>query len=255
VAEAEQRSGRSLQGRVRALVALPFVGLVLTGLAAAGGVAPARLRMPAFHLLVACSGVVGTVLVSRVLARRRHRQRRLDVRWGVRLRKPLWIKLEMLGLVLAFAGLLAAVPAAAGLGSVSVGVLLAMSAIAGSGLFVDKMMAPADLTLEDDGLRMHLGAVSFRVPWELITRVEGIGPDHFKGIQLDFADRAAVVASTAPTTPAARARVERMLTTARRGDGASFFLMPWTAGLDGVVLERAIQAGRLRGPQRGTGLN
>jgi hypothetical protein len=254
VAEAEQRSGGRLRARLRALLGLPFVGLAAVGLAAGAGVFPARLRMLALHLVVACLGVGCTVVVSRLLARRRQRQRRRqNVRWGVRLRPPLWIKLEMLGLVLAFAGLLAALPAAVGLSSVSVGVLLAMAAVGGTGLFGGKLLAP-DLTLEDDGLRIHVGAVSCQVGWDLITRVEAIGPDHFTGLQLFLSDRAAVVASTAPATPAARAEIEGLLST-RRGDGASLYMFPWTAGLDGVVLERAIQSGRRREPQRGTGLN
>jgi hypothetical protein len=237
------------------MVALPFIGLALTVLAARAGVRPARLFMVALHLLIAGLSGAGSILMTRVLARRARRQRKTGVPWGVRLRRPLWVRLDVLSITLWAGGLLAALPAAAGLSSVSVGVLLTLSVVGLGTMFGDTLMSPGDLTFEDAGLRMHLGAVSFQVPWELISRVEPVGPDQYRVVQLHISDRAALVASTDPATGSARAKIERRLAAARKGTGVSILTMPWTAGLDGVVLQRAIEAGRRREPQRGGALN
>ncbi|HXJ21850.1 MAG TPA: hypothetical protein VMT03_16615, partial [Polyangia bacterium] len=218
------------------------------------GVRPARLGMLSFHLLISGLGAVVSRLTGRALARRARRQRREAVPWDVRLRRPSWIELEMSGMLLWGAGLLAALPAAAGLSSVSVGVLLTLVVMVEVPLLSDAFMSPVDLTFQVGGLRMHLGAVSFQVPWELITRVEPVGPDHHRVFNLHLADRAALIASTTPPTASARARVERLLSM-RRGSGVSLLVPLWTAGVDGLVLERAIEAGRRQESRRGGALN
>jgi hypothetical protein len=254
VAEADQGAGGRWRRRVRVAVALPFFGLALVGLALAAGVRPARLSMLAFHLLLSGVGAAVSILTGRALGRRARRQRRNGIAWDVRLRRPMWVKLEFSGMLVWGAGLLAALPAAAGLGAVSVGVLLTLLVMVGLPGLSDALMSPVDLTFEDAGLRMHKGAVSFQVPWELISHVEAVGPEHYRALNLHIADRSAVVASTVPATTSSRARVERILSD-RKGSGASLLMMTWTAGVDGLVLERAIEAGRRREPQRGGALN
>ena len=205
---------------------LPFIGLALAGLAMVAGVRPARLGMLAFHLLISGVGGVASTLTGRALARRARRQRSTVVAWEVRLRRPQWVKLEMFGMLLWGAGLLAALPAAAGLSSVSVGVLLTLLVMVGVPALSDLFVSPVDLTFEVGGLLMHLGAVSFQVPWALITRVEPVGPDHYRMLNLHIADRAASIASATPATPSA--------------------FSEWTVGLAPATLARAIRDGAAR---------
>jgi hypothetical protein len=254
VAEADQGSEQRQRRRVHLLRRLPFAGLALTALAVAAGVSLARVRVLALDLAIACLATAVWNLTGRAQRRRARQQRRAEVPRGVRLRQPLWTKLDFLGVGLWVAGLAAALPASVGLTSVSVGVLLTVSAISIATTFSKTLMSPADLTFEEAGLRMHLGTVSFLVPWKAIARVEAVGPDHHRVVNLHIADRAALVASTVPATAAARQGVEAVLST-RKGAGVSLLMMPWTAGLDGVVLERAIEAERQPEPQRGGALN
>jgi hypothetical protein len=254
VAEAASRSEARQRRGVRLFLGLPFAALAVTALAVASGVPRARVRVLALDLLIACLATAVGLLVGRAHRRRARRQRGSEVPRGVRLRRPLWIRLDLACVALSAAGLLAALPAWAGWGSVSAGVLLTVSVIGGATMFSDTLMSPVELTFEEAGLRMHLGATSFQVPWPMITRVEAVGPEGYRCVTLHVADREAVVASTAPPTASARARVERLLSSRKRA-GVSLLMMPWTAGLDGLVLERAIQAERPQEPRRGGALN
>lgn len=254
MAEAASRSEARWRRGVRLFFGLPFAALAMTALAVMSGVPGTRVRVLALDLLIACLASATWLLVTRAQRRRARRQRVGDVPRGVRLRRPLWIKLDIVCLPLSLSGLLAAVPASAGWGSVSVGVLLTVAAIGGFSMFSGGLMPPVELTFEEDGLRMHLGTTSFRVPWPTITRVEPMGPETYRCINLHVADREALLASTAPPTAAARARIERLLSGRQRG-ATSLLMMPWTGGMDGVVLERAIEAERRREPRRGGALN
>ena len=103
-------------------------------------------------------------------------------------------------------------------------------------------MTPTALTFDERGLWTHFHGVSLLVPWNVITHVQAEGPDYFKMLMLHISDRDPVLASVQPATDRGRKRAEMALTGKRAG--ATLMLMPWTAGLDGVALERAIAKGR-----------
>jgi len=206
------------------------------------GVRPARVRVLAAELALAAAGSGYVWLVVRATARRARRQRTRGLRWGVRLKEPLWLRLHEPALTVAIGALLAALPAALGFPGFSLGVFLPVALIGlGSELFTG-MLTPAGLTFQEPGLRVHFRRFTILVPWNEIARIDTMGPDHFTALLVRVADRARITASVEPATPAARRGAD--LAIEKQGAGASLMLMPWTAGVDGIALMQALEAAR-----------
>ena len=222
-------------------VAASFLALAAVLVAMGLGVSPVRLGPVAAFLMVWAGSAGYVALATRARRRRAFRLRSLPVPRGVRLRKPFWIRLDG---PLTFLGLIAALGAiVAGLGfpGVGVGVLLALGLIVGFGFLIPGEPR-GGLTFEDDGMRLHIGAVHCLVPWSSISDIEAIGPEGFVMLRMAIADPQGVVDSVSPDTPRNRERFRRLV----QGIGSSHGVMllhPWTAGLDGQTLERAIREG------------
>jgi hypothetical protein len=139
--------------------------------------------------------------------------------------------------VLDLAAVVGAIVAAIGFPQVALGIALALGGFVTFGF---TMFRGPDLTIEPAGLRFHYGAAHFLVPWPAIRVVESFGPDHHQMVRLGIADLDGVRDSVSPDTPRNRKRV-------RDAFGLSqdeILLMPWTAGIDGQTLERAIREGQ-----------
>ena len=222
--------------------ALPWLGLAAVGLAVALGVPPARVRVLAAELTLAAAGSGYVWLVGRASVRRARGQRSGGLRWGVRLKKPLWLRLHEPALMLAIGALLATLPAALGFPGLSIGVFLPLAVIGlGSELFSD-MLTPPGLTFQEPGLRVHCRRFTILLPWNDIARIDTVGPDHFTALMVRLTDRARITASVEPATPSARRGAD--LAIQKEGSGASLMLMPWTAGVDGMALMQALEAAR-----------
>lgn len=229
--------------RLRLIFGLPWIGLASVALAWTAGVSGSRLSALTIELGASATGTLFLSTIRRASARRARRQRATDLPWGVRLTKPLWMRAEEPAVAVALGGLLAALPAAFGLRSVSIGVFLTL-ALVGAALFLFAgTLTPSGLTFEQRGLWAHLMGVSFLVPWDAVARVEVAGPDHRPFLTLHIRDQEPVLASVQPATARARRRAEMALSAGKRPRGM-LVMLPWTAGVDGTALERAIEKGR-----------
>jgi hypothetical protein len=169
------------------------------------------------------------------------RQRNTEIPWDVRLTRPLWMSLSYPLFGLWAGSIVGTVVAALGFPGVGVGCLLTLVGFLGIPSFMDFGMSPRGLTFEPDGLRLHIRGGSFVVPWTTIARVEGIGPEHFQMTTIHLRDTNTLIGSATPNTARVRARVETFVRTAQTPDRKLLFA-PWTAGMDGATLVRAIGA-------------
>lgn len=157
------------------------------------------------------------------------------------MRKPVWIRLDGPLTFLGLIGALGAIVAAIGFPGVGVGILLSLGLLVGFGFLIPDEPR-GGLTFEDDGMRLHIGEAHCLVPWSSISNIETIGPEGFVMLRMAIADPQGVVNSVSPDTPKNRERFRSLV----QGIGASqgdMLLHPWTAGLDGQTLERAIREG------------
>jgi hypothetical protein len=98
-------------------------------------------------------------------------------------------------------------------------------------------------TLEIDSQRRSIrtafdcGAEA-KTAWSAIGAVECIGPDHFTMVRVEIVGLDGVLRNVSPDTP-------RALERARAAFGQGYTLLePWTAGLEGQALARAITEGK-----------
>lgn len=232
------------RSRLVLVLVLPWAGLAGVGVAFAGGVPAARLRTVTAELVIAAAATAYSRLAGRASRRRASRQRSAGLPWHVRLRAPLWLRIDHTAHLIALGALLAALPAAVDWSAASIGVFLTLATAAiGVSLFSGLLM-PLGLTLQEPGLRLHYRRVSVLVPWRDIQRVEVAGPDHFAMVSVHVRDLNSIVGSADPPTPAARRRAETAVGNTRTDPFV--MLMPWTAGVDGIALQQAIDKGRSR---------
>jgi hypothetical protein len=160
---------------------------------------------------------------------------------GIRLTKPGWISaIDWLSMV-GPAATLGAVAAAAGFASVGVGVLLTVTLIQLGVEFTSSGLSPGSLMFERDGLRVWVRGATFLVRWDAITSVDRAGSEGHRLTCLRIVDVDTVVRSVEPDTPRTRRRVWFTVADAEQPTG-KLLLTPWTAGLDGPLLARAISA-------------
>jgi hypothetical protein len=215
------------------------VGLLATLILIADGIASDRLWPVAGFLALGIGSSAYMSLAKRALRRRAYALRSAPVPRGVRLTKPVWIRVDELLTFVALLAPLGAVLAAFGFPGVGVGIMLVPC---GFSVFSDffPFMNAGGLVFEETGLRLSVARAEYLVPWTSITRVEVSGPESFQMVELDFEALDRVVASVTPDTPRNRKRARELLD--RPGEaGGHLLLGPWSGGLDGQTLERAIR--------------
>ncbi len=143
-------------------------------------------------------------------------------------------------MLLGAAAALGAVPAALAFPGVGVGISSTLVAFIASWTFFEAKAYAVGLTFEKPGLRVHLRGAQFLLPWSAIAGVNRYGPDLHQIITLRLFPGANVVGSLEPDTARARARLDLIL---GFGDDKRLWLPPWSAGLDGATLARALRAG------------
>ena len=220
----------------RRLVAAIFVALAAVMIALAAGIARGRLWPVAGFLTLAAGGSGYSYVARRARKRRMHRLQQSPLPFGIRQRKPLWIRLDESTVVIDLAGVIGAIVAAFGFPQAALGIVLVLATIMGAA----QLMFTMDLTIDKAGLRFHFGAAEILVPWPSIRSVRSIGEDNFQLIRLGVADLDRLRDTVSPDTPRNRKRIRSAF--ALSGD--EILLMPWTAGLDGQTLERAIREGQ-----------
>jgi hypothetical protein len=227
------------------VLAVHVGGLGVALLAIALGLAPARMWAAARFLLVGAAASIFVEAAARMTRRRARRQSAAAVPEGVRLRKPIWMSIADPAQMAAYGAIFGAVAAVAGFAATGTGILLTFAAMAVGPEIVSARFSAQSLTFEPGGLRVHLRGASFLLPWKSITAVEQEGPEHHRAICLRLLEIGGAVGSAQPATPQARARVRSVLDDGEPPTG-TLTLWPWTAGLDGPVLARAISAAAQR---------
>ena len=191
-------------------------------------------------LMVFAIGSSYYAIVNRLVRRRARRLKGSQIPWGVRLQKPLWISLKDGFLLLGAAAALGAVPAALAFPGVGVGICSTLVAFVASGMYFGGRAFAVGLTFEKPGLRVHLRGAQFLMPWSAIAGVNRQGPDLHQSITLRLFPGANVVGLLEPPTARARERLDLVL---GYGNDKRLWLPPWTAGLDGATLARALREG------------
>ena len=226
-----------------ALVAPSFVGLAAVLIALALGLFPRRL-WPAANFLTFWAAVSAYMTWAyRALRRRAYRLRSAPPPRDVPLRRPLWIAVGPAFALIVIVSPLTTSIAAFGFITIPVGIYLVVVALTVFGHLTDLSGLRA-LSFERDGLRLHCGANRCLVPWTSIGAVELVGPETFQTVRMAVVDLAPIVASVSPDTDRNRERARQTFAT-----GLVSF-EPWTAGLDGQTLARAIKAGATHARQR-----
>lgn len=221
-------------------VAPAFVGLAGVLIAIGRGHSSARLWPVAAFLTLWALSAAYVSIARRAFRQRIARQRKAPVRRGVRLATPVWIRLDS---ALTFTGLcaiLGTVVASFGFPGIAVGVLLVLVGLVVVGGITTgfSIAGVRALTFEESGLRFYPRGAECLAPWSAIGAVQCIGPDHFTMVRVDIIDLDEMLRSASPTTRRALAR-------ARAAFGQGYVLLqPWTAGIEGQTLARAIDEGR-----------
>jgi hypothetical protein len=234
-------NGRKRRRRL-VVIGVPFAALALVLALLAAGVARRRLEPTAVFLAVAAAASLAQLAAGRLSSRRARRLRAREVPWGVRLDRPWWLSTPEVAVALEIGAMLAALLALCGAPGIGAGVLLTFAAIGLGMPMTQSRMAPRALTFEDGGLRVHVSAGAFLVPWSAITAVETVGPDHMQFTTLRLTDREAIEQTITPDTPRMRERVGEFFREA--GSGGKLLLLHWTGGLDGQTLARTLEVGR-----------
>jgi hypothetical protein len=230
-----------VKGRVRFEVwsVVVNVGALAVALVAISrGMAPHRLRPAAGFLFASSAAAIYVEAVVHLCRRRARAQQGLEVPHGVRLRRPIWMSvsdsLSLLGLG-ASAG---AVAAAAGFLGVGLGIMLMIAALTVA-MAVTPFGTKEGLTLESDGLRVHVRGTSFLVPWKAVTGLDRSGSEQNRLLLVGIDDIRPILSSVRPDTARMRFRARIALGNEPWPSG-QLTLVPWTAGIDGPVLARAI---------------
>jgi hypothetical protein len=220
-----------------ALVAPSFVGLAAVLIALALGRFPRPLWPAASFVTVWAAISAYMLLAYRALRRRAYRLRASPPLFDVPLRRPAWIGAGPLLALIVIVSPLATVIATLGYIAIPVGIYLAVTALTLLGQLTNASGIRA-LGFERSGLRFHCGATRCLVPWTSVGEVEVIGSETFQTVRMTVVDLAPILASVSPDTVRNRERAQQMFAT------GSVSFEPWTAGLDGQTLARAIEGGR-----------
>jgi hypothetical protein len=225
------------------IAVLDGAGLAAASIAIAAGADVHRWGPVAGLLAVGLAAELFVGAGRALLRRRAKRQATLPIPRGLVLRKPRWISAtEHLGLV-SVAATLGAVPAALGYPSTGVGVL---TVLVGFPLAVVGAAGTYDTTtlaFEEEGLRIGTRGAALFVPWRAITGVEREGREGHRLVCVHLAGAADIIQSVVPATPRARMRAT-IIVGPETGNVGKMTLLPWTAGLEGTVLARALLAFR-----------
>jgi hypothetical protein len=221
------------------ILVAPVAGILL---AWAVGVPPRRLRPAVAFQGIALAAALYFFAALKMQRRTGRRQQRLESLVGIRFRTPIWMMLIECAIAIEIGGALAAVVATFGLVGVANGLFLTFALLGLCMPWFKIGMQPRWIVLEPDGIRMAVSRATFLVPWTTVGRIEPIGPDHFRGLNIILEDSESVLESVRPDDSKARERI-RTLIQSSPGIGAALLLMPWAAGLEGRTLERGIREG------------
>jgi hypothetical protein len=141
------------------VVAAVLISLAAVIVAITVGVSPRRLWPVAGYLAVAAGANGYNSVTRRARTRLSHRQRQAPAPVGVRLRKPMWLRLESTMIGLGFVGLVGAIISAIGFPQVSLGILLVLGGLAA---FWSQNFRDPDLTIEAMGCGFISGR---RISW------------------------------------------------------------------------------------------
>jgi hypothetical protein len=227
---------------------LLFHGLALAGVVFALSKGIARQRLgPVVDFLVVGAAAASFLELTFHLSRRRARaQEARDLPEGVRLSAPLWMAAAEVAQIVATAGGAGALAAGAGFASVGVGIALTIVGLYVSTQVMIRRLGSdvTALTFDPEALRVHLRDVTFCVPWRAIASVERTGREDHRLNRLTLREDQSALHSAVPDTERNRRRVWMALGGQSPG---RLSLTPWTAGVDGAVLARALRA-RLAAP-------
>jgi len=157
----------------------------------------------------------------------------LSIEWGRRLAKPAWIVVGDYLSILSAASFLSALISLAGLPRIALAILALLSAFFLIVVFTT-LGGTSHLTFGTAGLSIDYGDLRFVVPWNVVERVHGVGPNQYQMTVLQLRDTSSIVPSVEPATLTARRRVENLL------KDSTVVLNPWTGGLDGLSTVRLI---------------
>ena len=217
-------------------------GLAGALIALAAGASAHRLRPVAALFGI---GVIAALYLegANLLARRRARaQSASPVPRDVPLRKPIWISAIDGASVMMLATPLAALVGGAGFVSAGVGVVLTVLAFTALGFGLIGMIDPRALTLEREGLRVQILGATFLIRWDAIVDITRVGHER-RLVRLRFSGPRVVLESVEPATKRARSRARLAIGAGGEPLGV-LTLSPWTAGVDGTVLARALATAR-----------
>lgn len=221
--------------------------LLLAGLGALAGVAVAiaggrfqRLWPAAAFLSFGSVAAIYAEATQRLTHRRSTKQTGLEIPRGVPMRKPIWIWIGESVWLVGNAALLAGVAAILGFAGVGMGILLTTAAIQLGMAMTDLHLEARSLTFEREGLRVHMRGLRFLVRWDVMTGVERGGSEQRRSVGVALIETDSAVLSVEPDTPRNRRRVQMAVYDGERPGGKLTFY-PWTAGLDTLVLARAIR--------------
>jgi hypothetical protein len=235
--------------RSEVVLAATNVALFAGALIALAAGAPAhRVRPFAVFSTLGTAATLYVEVVRALAGRRARAQASSSPPRGVRLRKPLWLSASDGASLIMFGAPLAALAGLAGFTTVGVGVVLTAVALSLAGYALAGTFDARALTFEDGSLRVHMRTATFSIPWAAVVDVTRSGSGG-RLVRLRFAGRQAVLGSVTPATDRARSRAWLMIGGQREPTNEVTFA-PWTAGLDGAALARALTAASTRGPSR-----
>jgi hypothetical protein len=181
-----------------------------------------------------CALVLSSI-IDRALLLRIRRLQTQSLPWEVYLRKPLWIALGEYAYIISLGLFVGGAIGLAGLPRLGLG----LSAI-WLGFFLVVTVATAGLKdhigFWRDGLRLRIGDVEFRVPWDAVERVQALGPNLYQVLRITVSNATAVVDTVDPDTSTARHRVRAIL-----GRDQTLTLPPWIGGMDGRSITRFLE--------------
>jgi len=227
----------------RALTAVELCALAGVLVALEAGAPATRWRPVAIFLGIgAAAALYREVGVALTRARVRH-QSTAPVPRNRWLRKPAWISAieatSFLGLAIPFA----AGAAAVGFPGVGLGILATMAGLAAFTSAMSSMFSVAAFMLEQDGLRVRIRGATLLVPWSMVADVRREGSEDHRLVVLDLVGVRAIRASVDPATRKTHARAA-LVFSSEDGVTSKLVLAPWTAGLDGTALARALISAR-----------
>lgn len=110
----------------------------------------------------------------------------------------------------------------------------------GAGLVALAVRKRTSVALAPEGVRLGLSAVDVTLPWSQIAQVDAGEWASNPAVFIHLRDAESLVADLRQRDPAAAARVAKVVASNRGWCECDILLMPWTYGLDAVVLAQAM---------------